>query len=137
MQTKLLKTEDYLLLVEDIHHPDLNIYDWYVCKDLSAIAKITNITRANYEGISTKNVNLSFLHYQANTVYKILAHLPLNNTPILEGVNLLPDPFENTLNIEHLAEEQADEECFIDNSLNWTGFYKGFIAGYKAAQSKQ
>lgn len=160
MQTKLIKTEDYLLLVEDIHHPNLNVHNWYVCKDLSAIGKITNITMANYEGISTEGVGLSFLHHQANTVYKILAHLPLNNAPILEGVDLLP-PFKKEVDVEKLAcniynlsldeyeyisEELSQNRSLIEEHYKDMGREEiaeryfdviSFIAGYNAAQAKQ
>ena len=72
MEKELIKTPEYLLVVDD---SEIKVGDWV---------------------IETRN-GLNELHF-TNSRYvinkhiqkKVIAHLPLNNSPILEGVPLLP-----------------------------------------------
>jgi hypothetical protein len=57
---------------------------------------------------------------------KIIAHLPLNNSPILEGVDLLP-PIED--DVEKLAKQELPISEFgesVENKREWNGFKKGY-----------
>jgi len=67
--------------------------------------------------------------------FKIIAHLPLNNSPVLEGVDLLPDMkegFEDDVKRLVLRFFKDTDDGFT--SYNDTT--KGFIAGYKAATKR-
>lgn len=69
--------------------------------------------------------------YDSSKVGNPLAHLPLNGSPILEGVPLLPP-------IKDDAEELAKEEINYD-SMNFiiTNYQRsGFIIGYNKAKEK-
>jgi hypothetical protein len=69
--------------------------------------------------------------------YKIIAHLPLNNAPVLEGVYLLPELPKQEEDVEELANQYYKEEKAKGNlfELNY-GWKKAFIAGYKATTKK-
>ena len=68
MQHKLTNTGDYLLIVDESE----------IKKETYCYDSINNIL-VFYKG-SMKNIGFQ----------KVISHLPLNNSPILEGVNLLP-----------------------------------------------
>jgi hypothetical protein len=93
MTYNIIKTDNYLLVVDDseIKEGDYYLFNWYGEKD---IQKFTYVQYSDRE----KN---KYLYEQS--CKKIIAHLPLNNSPILEGVDLLP-PLED--NVEKLAEKQ-------------------------------
>lgn len=122
MQTKLIKTKDYLLLL--CEKAEIWGGEYIYNSEYQKIIK----TSAEYIRALDSN----------NTLYlicdKILAHLPLNNAPILEDVDLLP-PFEE-VDVEKLAKEQCPEWNYSTKSH--LAFLKhereGFIKGYKAAQ---
>lgn len=61
---------------------------------------------------------------------KIIAHLPLNNLPILEGVPLLP-PLE-----DDEVEKLAIEEVGIDGQIYNISDNESFIKGYNKAKEK-
>jgi hypothetical protein len=96
MKHKLIKTDNYLLVVDD---SEIKVGDY-----------ITDKYRVwQWEDDS------SLLGR-----YKIIAHLPLNGSPILEGVDLLP-PYSRHQEdgLEELAEmnypmcEWAEEQCLV------------------------
>ncbi len=89
MTHEIIKTDDYLLVVDDseIKEGDyrMNIQRGYV--------KLVDDAPEYYN--------------QRNDVFKrVIAHLPLNNSPILEGIDLLP-PLEQEDDVEKMAEEEA------------------------------
>ena len=65
---------------------------------------------------------------------KPIAHLPLNQAPILEGVDLLP-PLED--DVERLAKNFANDSAITnyEEGIN-VGKYQGFISGYNKAKEK-
>jgi hypothetical protein len=89
MTHKLIKTTDYILVVDD----SLTIGKGY------AVNRDYKIMKYNTD---------EHLAYDSYAVKKIIAHFPLNGSPILEGVDLLPpyhqedglDKFELFLNRE-------------------------------------
>ena len=112
MKKELIKTQDYLLVVDD---SEIKVGDWV---------------------IETRN-GLNELHF-TNSRYvidkhiqkKVIAHLPLNNSPILEGVPLLPP-----------LEQEDDEKILfaneIENMLEYDrGRWYGRIEGYNKAIEK-
>ena len=106
MQHKIITTENYLLVVDD---SEIKKCDWYCT------------FWVNSYGITKSNGSLGDGYEHK----KIIAHLPLNNSPMLEGVDLLP-PLEDE--VEKLAEEWNDKGEF-------TSPYS-FKAGYNKAKEK-
>ncbi|MEY2869438.1 MAG: hypothetical protein RIR01_1929 [Bacteroidota bacterium] len=70
MEHKIINTGDYLLIVGD---SEIKGGDWYIDLNLKQI-------------FSKSNPQISKIEWQK----KIIGHLPLNNSPILEDVDLLP-----------------------------------------------
>ncbi len=119
MQHKLINTGDYLLIVDDskIKEGDL----WYN-------ASIARIWRVSADNVAMYNQSSNMDRTGLN---KIIAHLPLNNSPILEGVDLLP-PLEDE--VEKLA-----NETFPIGTWNSESVAIGldmFILGYNKAKDK-
>jgi len=81
MEHKIINTENYLLIVDD---SEIKEGEWSLNKETN---DVYNRLLSGYE-------------------HKIIAHLPLNNSPILEGVNLLP-PIEDE--VEKLAKQEAEK----------------------------
>ncbi len=80
MTHKLITTENYLLVVDDSEIKEGEYF--YSIRDL---------------------IEVALINYPPNEHYgKIIAHLPLNNSPILEGVDLLP-PLEDEVEIAEKA----------------------------------
>ena len=76
----------------------------------------------------------SILNLFSEVIYeKIIAHLPLNNSPILQGVPLLP-PLED--DVEKLAEEYIDDEWQKDDDAVKFGIKVGYVQGYNKAKEK-
>ena len=117
MKYEIFKTDDYLLVIDDseIKEGDyrMNIQRGYV--------KLVDDAAEYYN--------------QRNDVFKkVIAHLPLNNSPILEGVDLLP-PFEQD-DVEKMAKEDAIEIFGNDFSLASLSHQSQFKRGYNKAKEK-
>lgn len=116
MKTKFLKIKDYLLLLDLTTKPKLG--DWV--SDQYEIPDVPFKLDEEYFRIG----------YEADL---IVAHLPLNNAPILEGVDFLPE-------IEYfkiLASDGSKQLCHSLDVTKAESLVVGFEEGYKAAQSKQ
>jgi len=83
MRYNIVKTENYLLIVDDseIKEGDYSFY---------------------WDDVLKVQIGVNYSNPKAHK--KIIAHLPLNNSPILEGVDLLP-PFEDEV------EKKLNENC--------------------------
>jgi hypothetical protein len=122
MKHNIVKTENYLLVLDD---SEIKVGDWFYLNDANIIA----------EYISVKPVN---------EAKKITAHLPLNNSPVLEGVPLLPpleDDNEEVWEQGLLAEleklpytKHLDDGQYNDGQL--VGFQFGATWGYNKAKEK-
>jgi len=89
MTHKIIKTENYLLVVDD-----------------------SEMSKDNYHyNPYTKTVHKGFWMAELKECRKIIAHLPLNNSPVLEGVPLLP-PLEDDEAICPYPEEKQ-------NAIDW------------------
>jgi len=76
----IMQTKNYLLIVSDEKTKDL---DWYYTKRFSG-----------NKGCVRRNNGGSAIEYKGkidNWYKEIIGHLPINNSPILEGVALLPE----------------------------------------------
>jgi hypothetical protein len=84
MEHKIINTGDYLLIIDE---SEIKEGDWIKPNAYNTIIKATKVH-------TTEFVRSGVL----NDCKKIIAHLPLNNSPILEGVILLP-PLEDEVEI--------------------------------------
>lgn len=114
MKHKLIKTDNYLLIVSDERIEDLRpLKDRWHLEQGSILNKfptyLTDLTECKL----------------------VLAHLPLNNSPILEGVPLLP-PLEVEDDVEKLAIDYAN--TFVGEDDGTTE--QDFKAGYNKAKEK-
>jgi hypothetical protein len=125
MKHNIIKTENYLLVVDDSE-----IKNWYL-DDVGVVRKATTWDKE---------------YWSVRKDYKkITAHLPLNNSPILEGVPLLP-PLENE--VEEVWEQGLGAELekilpymkHLDdgqyNSGQLVGFEIGATWGYNKTKEK-
>jgi hypothetical protein len=106
MKHNIIKTENYLLVVDD---SEIKAGDWIYNKEREP-SILQCMGKGSLRGWS-----------------KIIAHLPLNNSPILEGVPLLP-PLEDEIIGKpldnYIRERHNQDECV------------GFIDGYNKAKEK-
>ena len=67
-------------------------------------------------------------------IKNVIAHSPLNNSPILKGVDLLPLLEDD---VEKLAQQEFDKPDIVDMGTDITPAYQqGFIVGYNKAKEK-
>ena len=141
MKHNIIKTENYLLVVDDSEikecysfYPPFGIgknitIDGELCFHIDAKNGIGSFTQRTYQTLDRNK--------------KIIAHLPLNNSPILEGVDLLP-PFEQEDDAwKHGLEDELnklpytkhlDDGQYNDGQL--AGFEFGANWGYNKAKEK-
>lgn len=112
MKHDLIKTDDYLLVVDESE-----IKGWYYD---AYINKVKHSGGAEYgESIITRN---------------IIAHLPLNGSPILKGVDLLP-ALEDDVDVEKKA-INSWEGCDGCDANDELFFINGYQKGYNKAKEK-
>ena len=114
MAHNLIKTENYLLVVDD---SEIKVGDWI-----------------RWDNKITKAIDTTYLP----TTKKIIAHLPLNHLPVLKGVPLLPpcsdSPTEfecEMYNTEELKSVETDwikigrpKTITTAQGIQWVGKYK-------------
>jgi hypothetical protein len=142
---KLIKTENYLLVVDEseIKKGDLIYCDKFALDSYKhdAVKHIPlPIVTTCFEKY---DCDIWFYYddkkYEAEggfntTVFKIIYHLPINNSPILEGVPLLP-PLEDE--VEKLAEIEFPNPYIVMEGLDISDAYRqGFVVGYNNAKEK-
>lgn len=110
MTHKLIKTTDYILVVDD----SLTIGKGY------AVNRDYKIMKYNTD---------EHLAYDSYAVKKIIAHLPLNGSPILQGVDLLP-PYSRH------QEDGVEEYAQSCNQLYKEWLVTGYKSGYNKAREK-
>jgi len=106
MKHKIIQTENYLLVVDD---SEIKAGDWIYNKEREP-SILQCMGKGSLRGWS-----------------KIIAHLPLNNSPILEGVDLLPPLEDEAIGhplVDYVNSKHTQEECI------------GFIDGYNKAKEK-
>jgi len=123
MEQTIVKTDNYLLVVDD---SEIKKGDYRV-----------NIQRG-YVKLADKE-GLDYYNKRSDVFKKAIAHLPLNDSPILEGVMLLP-PLEVEDNVEKLGIERAIERKWNPNSLETKRVANEIITavsyGYNKAREK-
>jgi hypothetical protein len=121
MKHNIIKTENYLLVVDDSYIKEGN---WY----------FDSTDKAALNPIYKRGQDLIEEYYGCK---KIIAHLPLNNSPIIEGVDLLP-PLED--DVEKLAEQEypisKGGSMWMPTrfDLDQSNRQEGFVRGYNKAK---
>jgi hypothetical protein len=106
MKHNIIKTEKYLLAIDD---SEIKEGDWIYESDSNSV----NIAGKGYHNFTQSDA-------------KITAYLPLNNSPVLEGVPLLP-PLED--GVERLVKEHWEKDKESNNPSS-------FKSGYNKAKEK-
>jgi hypothetical protein len=128
MEHNIINTGDYLLIVDDnsiMATKGQWVLETHNYTNPNTISEISGDWDCNRNGYKDKI---------------ILAHLPLNNSPILEGVDLLPElTFEDE--VDKLADELYLEKSNRINDSEIRGYIVsatkgGFIDGYNKAKEK-
>jgi len=136
MEHKLINTGDYLLIVDEteIKEGDAVYYTIYgedenEVPDTEPFRIGVDIVR-DINSLGNLEFEMESLIALPKECKKIIAHLPLNSSPILEGVDLLPS-FKD--DVEKLARQFAIDESYgkISGDL-----FKGFMFGYNKAKEK-
>lgn len=133
---KLIKTDLYLLLIDEEAGIDINNY--IVAEDLSGIAKVKEYEKGHILAIAIfQNIELGISYHQTSDWNKIIAYYPLTEGAKELDLPLLPNPFEE-INIEDLS-EKANGYAYYGKPLGekYLAFKEGFIEGYKAASKGQ
>lgn len=107
MKHNIIKTDNYLLVVDD---SEIKVEEWFYNPNFNEIG-------INHNPCGCK---------------KIIAHLPLNNSPILEGVSLLP-PLDVEDDVEKMAKNAT--KIYVNEREKQT-VYLEFINGYNKAREK-
>lgn len=133
MKTELIKTDNYLLVVDG---SEIKEGDWLVANDKDIMQM-----KSDYDNDMSNEVIWvgDYLNGYAtckDNCKKIIAHLPLNNSPILEGVPLLP-PLEVEDDAKILADKEFVGTYIVDIGLDINPAYReGFVIGYNKAREK-
>ena len=124
---KLINTGDYLLIVDD---SEIKEGDWVYCWET------INRTPSNFDIVLMTSKNYTHWVNSADNYKKVISHLPLNNSPILEGVDILP-PLEDE--VEKLAKEEIERYRLSSSSIDKpreVQRFNGFKTGYNKAKEK-
>ena len=146
MTHEIIKIDNYLLVVDD---SEIKEGDFYLRYN-NLVLRCTQLKESFNEGLNKNEIiilsNGCGDPYERSRDYlkKIIAHLPLNNSPILEGVLLLP-PLEQEDDVEKLAEKEyrefpnnplANPEWHYNKDINCGKKRKAFVKGYNKAKEK-
>jgi bisphosphoglycerate-dependent phosphoglycerate mutase len=126
MTHSIIKTDNYLLVVDDseIAIGDTVLVD---CSELEVldIRKVNDYYNEQFLFEGNGQIHMDYCK-------KIISHLPLNNSPVLEGVDLLP-PIED--DVEKLADDLYPIQIEDDWDKN-KQYRDEFIEGYNKAKEK-
>lgn len=118
MTHKLIHTPNYLLVVDD---SEIKERDYCLMFD--------DFGNLFLGGLPSQYLGEKSGHHLNKGLKKVIAHLPLNNSPILEGVDLLP-PLEQD-DVDELAKEYGED---IGNKDGTSAF--DYKRGYSKAKEK-
>lgn len=123
MKHDIIKTDNYLLIVDG---SEIKAGDYHVA---------TRIVKTNGDNaIALTDQKQLEAIAEIGGAKKIIAHLPLNQATILEGVDLLP-PLEQEDDVELYYQKQVMQTYPVETQ-SYTAYEKGFIEGYKKAKEK-
>ena len=111
MKYKIIYTDDYALIVSD-----------------------EEIKEGYYFYSVRKLIEKAIINYSKNEHYGvIIAHRPLTDAPVLEGVPLLPEFSEEDSNKELYFQKQVMNP-YTTGGQSYTAYEKGFIEGWSKAK---
>jgi len=117
MKHNIIKTENYLMVVDG---SEINVGDWIYKSNSNTV----NIAGKGYHNFTQSDA-------------KIIAHLPLNNSPVLEFVPLLPPLEDEVEEAEEVFKEVLDSETKqVYDKMLLGATEHGFIIGYNKAKEK-
>jgi hypothetical protein len=133
MTHKLIRTPNYLLVVDD---SEIKERDYCLMFDDFGNLFLGDLP-SQYLGDKSG-------HHLNKGLKKVIAHLQLNDSPILEGVDLLPpfsrhqeDGIEGLADLEYDIQLASYENDTSDNPFDFSHYLKsGFITGYNKAKEK-
>lgn len=143
---KLIQTNDYLLLIDEETEIKINesTYDFEICpcfgknKHTEGIVWSFDDKRMHIENFietaQTGDSGYDIIKINGYLLYPIIAYYPLTKEAKELDLPLLPNPFE--IDIEKLANSFKKERGTGYNNIP-SLIRECFLAGYKAAQSKQ
>jgi hypothetical protein len=115
MTHKLIKTDNYLLVVDD---SEIKVGDYFYSIREIVEQAVIDYPKNEHHGV-------------------IIAHLPLNGSSILEGVDLLPPLEDDVEEAEKAFTEVLDSETKqVYNKIILDATEHGFIIGYNKAREK-
>lgn len=137
MKHKIIKTDNYLLVVDD-SEIKINNTVYVYCSEIE-VEEIRTVYGYYNEQFLFNDKSQIHIDY----CKKIIAHLPLNGYAILKDVPLLP-PLEVDDDIEELAEQKYSEQSksyeddLNDPFYNYPKYLKiGFVDGYNKAKESE
>lgn len=112
---KIIQTQNYLLVVDETDGITIPSGEYFLLGSEKKGFRINKYLDTSKTGKERYTTELS---------RKIICHLPLNNSPVLEGVDLLPENVQfPAIDMPFKYTKQKEVEDYID----------GFKDGYKAA----
>ena len=121
MTHQIIKTDNYILITSD---EEIKVGDWCILFD--SVGNLFYDIPLQYTDSKNQHIN--------KYLRKVIAHLPPNNSSILEGVPLLP-PLDDEDEFE-LDNDNIDKGV-EKNGLGYVnGYYGGFVDGVKKAKEK-
>lgn len=123
MKYPTIKTDNYILITSD---EEIKLQDWCILFD--SVGNLFYDIPQQYTDSKNQHIN--------KYLRKVIAHLPLNNSPILEGVTLLPPlPNEEDFDKKLLTEEY--EQALKRGGSEYAGGYcEGLFDGFEKAKEK-
>jgi hypothetical protein len=126
MTHQIIKTKDYLVIAENTK-PEKGDYG------LGYNKGIKDIIEPGHYVFKHDDSPVAKLDTACTGSKKIIAHLPLGDSPILEVVALLP-PLQQEDDVEGLAEKLSIEYSVYETAQD--DVYQGIIVGYNKAKEK-
>ena len=115
MKEEIIYTDDYALIVSD---EKIEKYDYV----------FNPIYKTLYQWIENADI-----HFDRIDAKKVIAHRPLTDAPVLEGVPLLPEFSQEDSNKELYFQKQVMNP-YTTGGQSYTAYEKGFIDGYNKAK---
>ena len=143
MKREIIKTDNYLLVVDD--DSDIKVHGYYLrystkvlrCTDMKWVF---NDALNKNEIIITSDSSGDPYDRSKHFLKKIISHLPLNGAPYLDGVDRLPPSWRDSGDkddVEQLAEEHAEHQFKgISDRTSMFECKNDFKSGYQEAREK-
>lgn len=137
---KLIKTDLYLLLIDEEAGIDINNY--IVAEDLSGIAKVKEYEKGHILAIAIfQNIELGISYHQTSDWNKIIAYYPLTKEAKELDLPLLPNPFEEVVdtNIQTRNFNKQVKNPYLTEEKEYQVWERAYVEGFNdgVAQPKQ